>query len=425
MLSLARKYKCAYTRYADDITFSTNLPRFPQAVASVSEQGVVVGDDLGAAVASASFVINTEKVRYASPSRRQEVTGITVNEFSNVRRGYIRQLRSILHAWDRHGEKAAEQTLHSIILANGKKSTPQIKNYVRGKIAYLNMVRGQDDPVVRNIVYEYIRVSQDQDITWRDIKDVEPQPLRGAMAPPLVWQEWYRRLSHSVMLIETNNKNGDKESGTAFKIGKKLLATAGHNLAHDEVKVWIGQDLCDSVKLASEVHDRGRDVGLLSVYDIADNIRCLETQCRIPEVGEQLAAIGFPAQPLRDSTQSISIGIVESLPVGLGKDRFIQVSFHSAPGLSGAPLIDRCGFVVGIMTENTGNPVEHGRPVPRAFAQAVPMEYLRALKRGCKAIAHKHVQSRVISLPHLSLTAPLSHSHTTLESGATKNQDTS
>jgi len=90
---------------------------------------------------------------------------------------------------------------------------------------------------------------------------------------------------------------------------------------------------------------------------------------------------------MRDTTLVMHTGIVEALPVAYAEGlRFIQVSFQSGGGLSGAPLIDKRGFVVGVMAENIFR--EENGPVPqRPYGQAVPIEYLADLlhrqeKRG-------------------------------------------
>jgi len=53
----------------------------------------------------------------------------------------------------------------------------------------------------------------------------------------------------------------------------------------------------------------------------------------------------------------------------------IQVSFQSGGGLSGGCLIDRRGFVIGIMTENIYNMGANNIP-NRPYGQAIPVEYL-------------------------------------------------
>lgn len=83
-------------------------------------------------------------------NRRQEVTGLTVNEKPNVRRKYVRQIRAMLHAWRRFGLAAAEQEFgasHDRKHRGPFKGPPSFGQVVKGKIEFLGMVKGKDDPI--------------------------------------------------------------------------------------------------------------------------------------------------------------------------------------------------------------------------------------------------------------------------------------
>jgi RNA-directed DNA polymerase len=87
---LAKQYRCRYTRYADDITFSTTFTTFPSEIASTTASGVQLGEKLVQAVVGNGFVINQNKVRLQFAGQHREVTGLTVNRFANVKRTYVR-----------------------------------------------------------------------------------------------------------------------------------------------------------------------------------------------------------------------------------------------------------------------------------------------------------------------------------------------
>jgi RNA-directed DNA polymerase len=74
---LASRFQCTYTRYADDISFSTTLEQFASAIASrdPSSNRWVLGDQLARVIADNGFTINSAKTRLYSPGARFEVTG--------------------------------------------------------------------------------------------------------------------------------------------------------------------------------------------------------------------------------------------------------------------------------------------------------------------------------------------------------------
>jgi RNA-directed DNA polymerase len=108
---LAKDNKCVYTRYADDITFSTTLPSFPSALAKFDEEtnNLLVGEELNCIIELNGFTINEKKIRLQSKYKRQEITGLTVNKFPNVQRNYVRQIRAMLHAWEKYGLENAQK----------------------------------------------------------------------------------------------------------------------------------------------------------------------------------------------------------------------------------------------------------------------------------------------------------------------------
>ena len=161
---LAWTTRCFYTRYADDITFSTTLKEFPIQIAKVhSLLDVEISKELDEIITSNGFNINPNKTRAFSKRQRQEVTGLTVNRFPNVRKKYIAQIRAMLHAWDRYGLENA--TLEYFRLYDNKHRNPNydlpsFKKIVVGKIEFLGMVKGTKNRQYRRFKNMHLRLSR-------------------------------------------------------------------------------------------------------------------------------------------------------------------------------------------------------------------------------------------------------------------------
>lgn len=100
LAELAAKHGCDYSRYADDLTFSTNKPLFPKAIARLNnlEHEWSAGKELAKIIQRSGFSINTAKTRMQYRGSRQDVTGLVVNSKVNVRREYEKASRAMTHS---------------------------------------------------------------------------------------------------------------------------------------------------------------------------------------------------------------------------------------------------------------------------------------------------------------------------------------
>ncbi|WP_285017120.1 retron Ec67 family RNA-directed DNA polymerase/endonuclease [Novosphingobium sp. fls2-241-R2A-195] len=82
---LAKRNRCSFSRYADDLTFSTNEKDFPEQIAKRSDdaQGWVAGDVFEDVIDKAGFSLNPGKNRMSQKNSRQMATGLVTNYIIN------------------------------------------------------------------------------------------------------------------------------------------------------------------------------------------------------------------------------------------------------------------------------------------------------------------------------------------------------
>ncbi len=159
----AQKNRLYYTRYADDITFSSeyleSLKSLIKNLELVTENyPILLNNELEYIFTKNGFTINQKKVRLLYPHQKQQVTGLIVNEKLNVDRKYIRNLRAALYAWEKFGLEEASQVYlekyaKTPTLRRKKKSS--FIEAIRGKIEFLKNVRGESDPITRKFLDKY------------------------------------------------------------------------------------------------------------------------------------------------------------------------------------------------------------------------------------------------------------------------------
>ncbi len=94
LASLARKHSCIYSRYADDMTFSTRKSVFPRQIMRQEEDQFITGKKLKSEIVRAGFSINEKKTRIQYKDSRQDVTGLIVNKKPSIKKEYWRTVKS-------------------------------------------------------------------------------------------------------------------------------------------------------------------------------------------------------------------------------------------------------------------------------------------------------------------------------------------
>ena len=90
LTELARKNKCLYTRYADDMSFSTQQSSKQFDIGKLIKQVI-------AFVEKEQFKVNYKKTRIQRQHNRMTVTGVVVNEKLSTPKWYWRNFRAKLH----------------------------------------------------------------------------------------------------------------------------------------------------------------------------------------------------------------------------------------------------------------------------------------------------------------------------------------
>jgi RNA-directed DNA polymerase len=117
---IAKKYKLDYTRYADDLTFSTNDK-------NIRNMQIGFYKEISNELTKAGFKINEKKNRLQLRDSRQVVTGLVVNKKINVNRIFYKQTRAMANQLYKQGS----------FEINGE---PATLNQLEGRFAFINQL---------------------------------------------------------------------------------------------------------------------------------------------------------------------------------------------------------------------------------------------------------------------------------------------
>lgn len=215
MVKFSKHHQLYYSRYADDLSFSSNKPIHTDVFDIKNNK---VGEKLRHIIEKNGFIINEEKVITANRFQHQEVTGLVVNQFPNLKRKYIRNLRLLLHVYKKFGKEAATNLYYTgLKKTQNKINEPvDIDLVIQGMLSFINSVRGTSGNryyLHNNFANIFNSITQTE-----KVKAIDPNPQ---------WRS-------NVVVIEIKCANGHPYQGSGFLVEQKYLVTAAHVIPYDE-----------------------------------------------------------------------------------------------------------------------------------------------------------------------------------------------
>lgn len=355
--ALASKKKCHYSRYADDITFSFTCSKkyLPSEILTVSEDGFVfVGKELEQLVSANGFSINPEKTRLQSANQRQLVTGLVVNDFVNLRRAFIRKTGSMIYILKKFGPEAAESRYLELIgknkapLASRQKKRTKTKpgdffiKVLLGRINYIQMVKGRNDRIYRNLAYKLsVALGKENKEFLKSPEEI---------------------LGNSVFIA--NNILSDSQ-GTAFLLRGVGIVTNQHVIDGVEFdtarhcitfkKSGSGEELSADLIFS----DKKLDIAIFHPNPSFDATPCLETsKSKSVKPMDSVLSIGFPKH-VEGAGCYITTGKTTQLRRNISFDMWC-IDTVLMEGNSGGPIFDSSMEVIGIAARGSSGNASNG-----------------------------------------------------------------
>jgi S1-C subfamily serine protease len=346
---LAKNTNSTYTRYADDITFSftcRSTNRIPEEIVIIRNGVAGPGHALTQIINNNGFEINYNKVRFSGKSQRMEVTGITVNNFTNVPRSYVRNINSILYAWEKHGYAAAEKEhIEKYDTKTRASSSPKsLKFVVRGKLSYMRSVRGWRDRIFNKLAAKFNALVE-EDLQFSLF--FEKSPEHNAVDSLWIIESCYDDDSGDVITAQ----------GTGFFLKNYGLVTCAHVVSEkkklfNEIEAYQCTDTSKKYRLRVIYLDDHRDIAIckLAVKEIVNIPKaCIDIHDGDVVIGAKVKLLGFPGFA-PGSNHYVADASVASTYTQNKVNKF-EIDTQIRQGISGGPIINESGHLMGIALE--------------------------------------------------------------------------
>jgi len=371
-----------YSRYADDITFSSNY-NFESGLLEIDDNNYKIGKKIKNIINESGFNINNDKTRYQTHNQHQEVTGIVVNEKLNVNRKYIRNIRAMIHSVKMDCGQLDKPVKKFNKINNRNVDINGLFKVIRGKIEYVGMVKGYHDKVFENIANKfnetYNLVNEMLEINGEEkLKSVS---IINIYSP------------HFTYLVPDGDVYFNPEGSMAYGLGSAFLLKNYGIVSNYHVFKELLDFFENSKGIVEKSRIRKPDIGyinnveypikLLSVdnkkqkiihtkivkYDENYDLILLEPKnINFKEYGYNLASLpmeidnpikllGFPNFKTGDAVREIDGKIIN---INKSEEKF-EINRSILAGNSGGPILNSNKEVIGVASEGRGNHVDVGR----------------------------------------------------------------
>jgi retron-type reverse transcriptase len=351
---LAQSKGWIYSRYADDITISSN--KLTDDLATKVGPGVNPGKIIVKILNQNGFVINKKKTRLSSPLQSKWVTGIKVNEGLNVSRKLIRQVRAMLNAWEKYDYKQAQIHYNKLYSVKEK----NFSAVVRGKIDYIGNIKSKN-----NITYIklYNRLCNLENKYHNKI----PESFKD-------------RCVRDVLVIKS-----EKGFGSGFFINKNFIVTAAHLLTDGEKSVHITtkeRKLPVEFKSASVIYvNKEQDFAILGTYSkFPNSIFEADFRKRDLDINTDYLSVGYGGFRSNETFWTDPCIVDQKILQLQGNGAQIEfvVGNPMWSGMSGGPVINqKTKLVVGYIV-NGAETIQNGREIKSHIFRPIsniPEEY--------------------------------------------------
>ncbi len=329
----ARQHNIRYTRYVDDLTFSTTSTSFPNSVCMINDKKQIeVGDALMKIIDFNGFLINENKIYYSTKKKRQEVTGLVINQKLNVKREYLRNLRVLMHKTKKKKEN--------------NESIETYRSQILGKINFLKMVRGADDSYFNHFAYNYNRLYGEHFSEVDRKRDISTWLFNRIYA--IDTYEVFEKIENiPIHKYEFGN-------GTGFNLQNYGFITCEHVIKNvrrfDFLKITNHHEIVD-FKVNSEnlVTDKVQDYACYKQTYYGRQFLQANPNFSY-RIQETVYICGFPAFNFRyGSKVTIKSARITGQKYCQGRFLYVVDSIIEK-GFSGGPVLDSDGKVIGIIT---------------------------------------------------------------------------
>ena len=162
LTGVAKRFGLSYSRYADDITFSSHHCTFFNGKndENIYNEESTFRKEIARIITDQGLHINNKKVRLQKKGFKQEVTGLIVNQKVNVKRSYIKEIRLYLHFWEKYGYDSGKNLFakryadkrHGL---DSSLKIPEFEYVIDGKLLFLEMIKGKDNSTAKTLRNRY------------------------------------------------------------------------------------------------------------------------------------------------------------------------------------------------------------------------------------------------------------------------------